>query len=92
MSTDPLFVEKTRDIVGLYIDPPVKAMELCVDEKSQIQTLDRTGRSCFWHREFSSCVHMTMSAMTLPPCLPRWTSPLAKLLVSGIGVITTVSF
>src|ERR1700694_4273147 len=41
-STDPLFVEKTRDIVGLYIDPPVKAMVLCVDEKSQIQALDRT--------------------------------------------------
>ena len=42
LSTDPLFVEKTRDIVGLYIDPPVKAMVLCVDEKSQIQALDRT--------------------------------------------------
>jgi transposase len=41
LSTDPLFVEKTRDIVGLYIDPPVKAMVLCVDEKSQIQALDR---------------------------------------------------
>jgi hypothetical protein len=38
----PLFVEKTRDIVGLYIDPPVRAMVLCVDEKSQIQALDRT--------------------------------------------------
>ena len=42
LSTDPLFVEKTRDIVGLYIDPPVKAMVLCVDEKSQIPALDRT--------------------------------------------------
>ena len=42
LSTDPLFVEKTRDIVGLYIDPPVKAMVLFVDEKSQIQALDRT--------------------------------------------------
>ncbi|NHZ79000.1 IS630 family transposase [Massilia sp. CCM 8695] len=42
LSTDPLFVEKTRDIVGLYIDPPVKAMVLCVDEESQIQALDRT--------------------------------------------------
>ena len=37
-----MFVEKTRDIVGLYMDPPVKAMVLCVDEKSQIQALDRT--------------------------------------------------
>ena len=42
LSTDPLFVEKTRDIVGLYLDPPIKAMVLCVDEKSQIQALDRT--------------------------------------------------
>ena len=42
LSTDPLFVEKTRDIVGLYMDPPMKAMVLCVDEKSQIQALDRT--------------------------------------------------
>lgn len=36
LSSDPLFVEKTRDIVGLYLDPPLKAMVLCVDEKSQI--------------------------------------------------------
>lgn len=42
LSTDPLFVEKVRDIVELYLDPPVKAMVLCVDEKSQIQALDRT--------------------------------------------------
>jgi len=42
LSTDPLFVEKVRDIVGLYLDPPAKAMVLCVDEKSQIQALDRT--------------------------------------------------
>jgi transposase len=42
LSTDPLFVEKVRDIVGLYLDPPTKALVLCVDEKSQIQALDRT--------------------------------------------------
>jgi transposase len=42
LSSDPLFVEKVRDIVGLYLDPPMKAMVLCVDEKSQIQALDRT--------------------------------------------------
>ncbi len=42
LSTDPLFVEKVRDIVGLYLAPPLKAMVLCVDEKSQIQALDRT--------------------------------------------------
>ena len=42
LSSDPQFVAKTRDIVGLYLDPPTKAMVLCVDEKSQIQALDRT--------------------------------------------------
>ena len=42
LSTDPLFVDKVRDIVGLYLDPPRRAMVLCVDEKSQIQALDRT--------------------------------------------------
>ena len=42
LSTDPLFVEKVRDIVGLYLNPPERALVLCVDEKSQIQALDRT--------------------------------------------------
>jgi putative transposase len=42
LSSDPFFIEKVRDIVGLYLNPPDKAMVLCVDEKSQIQALDRT--------------------------------------------------
>jgi putative transposase len=42
LSTDPLFVEKVRDIVGLYLNPPDHAVVLCVDEKSQIQALERT--------------------------------------------------
>jgi transposase len=42
LSTDPLFVEKVRDVVGLYLNPPDKALVLCVDEKSQVQALDRT--------------------------------------------------
>jgi transposase len=42
LSTDPLFVDKVRDIAGLYLNPPTKALVLCVDEKSQIQALDRT--------------------------------------------------
>jgi len=40
--SDPLFVHKVRDIVGLYLNPPDRALVLCVDEKSQIQALDRT--------------------------------------------------
>ena len=42
LSTDPLFIEKVRDIVGLYLNPPDRALVLCVDEKTQIQALDRT--------------------------------------------------
>lgn len=42
LSTDPFFVEKVRDIVGLYMSPPENALVLCVDEKSQCQALERT--------------------------------------------------
>tara|TARA_Y100000310_G_C20538728_1_gene742172 strand:- start:38 stop:1099 length:1062 start_codon:yes stop_codon:yes gene_type:complete len=42
LSSDPLFIEKVRDVVGLYLAPPDRALVLCVDEKSQIQALDRT--------------------------------------------------
>lgn len=42
LSKDPLFIEKVRDIVGLYLNPPTKALVLCVDEKAQIQALDRS--------------------------------------------------
>ena len=45
LSTDPFFIEKVRDIVGLYLNPPDKALVLCVDEKSQIQALERTQRN-----------------------------------------------
>jgi transposase len=43
LSPDPLFIEKVRDVVGLYLNPPEAAVVLCVDEKSQIQALDRTA-------------------------------------------------
>jgi transposase len=42
LSTDPLFIDKVRDIVGLYLNPPDRAIVLCVDEKSQVQALDRS--------------------------------------------------
>ena len=42
LSSDPLFVDKVRDIIGLYLSPPDRALVLCVDEKSQIQALDRS--------------------------------------------------
>jgi transposase len=43
LSNDPQFIDKVRDIVGLYLDPPERALVLCVDEKSQIQALDRSA-------------------------------------------------
>ena len=43
LSPDPLFIDKVRDVVGLYLNPPDAAVVLCVDEKSQIQALDRTA-------------------------------------------------
>jgi len=43
LSTDPQFIEKVRDVVGLYLNPPQAAMVLCVDEKTQVQALDRTA-------------------------------------------------
>ncbi len=43
LSKDPQFIEKVRDVVGLYLNPPERAVVLCVDEKSQIQALDRTA-------------------------------------------------
>ena len=46
LSTDPLFVDKVRDIVGLYLNPPDRAVVLCVDEKSQVQAIDPRSRSC----------------------------------------------
>ena len=45
LSTDPFFVEKVRDVAGLYLHPPANALVLCVDEKSQIQALERTQPS-----------------------------------------------
>lgn len=42
LSTDPYFVDKVHDVVGLYLDPPERALVFCVDEKSQIQALDRS--------------------------------------------------
>jgi transposase len=43
LSKDPQFIDKVRDVVGLYLDPPEAAVVLCVDEKTQIQALDRTA-------------------------------------------------
>ena len=46
LSKDPQFIDKVRDVVGLYLNPPEQAIVLCVDEKSQVQALDRRNRCC----------------------------------------------
>lgn len=71
LSTDPFFVEKVRDIVGLYLNPPDKALVLCVDEKTQVQALNRTQPVLPWAWAMSRASPMTTSAMGPRPCSPR---------------------
>jgi hypothetical protein len=68
LSTDPLFVDKVRDIVGLYLNPPDRAMVLCVDEKS-------LSCCCQCGRAKSSGAAMITSGTPQPHCSPPWTSP-----------------
>jgi transposase len=85
-SKDPLFVEKLRDIVGLYLNPPEKALVLSVDEKSQIQALDRTqpllplrpgipARQTHDYKRNGTTTLFTALSMLdgkiIGPCLPR---------------------
>ena len=72
LSKDPLFIDKVRDIVGLYLDPPDRALVLCVDEKSQIQALDRTAPLLPMRPGQIERRTHAMSAMAQPACLPPW--------------------
>jgi hypothetical protein len=65
LSTDPFFVEKVRDIVGLYLNSPDKALVLCVDEKSQVQALS----SCCRHSA-SCCPKYSANSSTVIPSTP----------------------
>lgn len=86
VSNDPLFEEKVTDIVGLYLDPPERAVVLCVDEKSQIQALDRTqpglplkkGRAATMTHDYKRHGTTTLfaaldvkSGMVIGECMPR---------------------
>ena len=86
VSNDPLFEEKVTDIVGLYLDPPERAVVLCVDEKSQIQALDRTqpglplkkGRAATMTHDYKRNGTTTLfaaldvkSGVVIGECLPR---------------------
>ena len=73
LSKDPQFIDKVRDVVGLYLDPPERAVVLCVDEKSQIQALDRTAPILPMLPGTPSAPPTTTSARAPPASTPRWT-------------------
>jgi hypothetical protein len=68
LSTDPQFVEKVRDIVGLYLDPPEKALVICVDEKARSRRSIALSRCCRCAPGKWSGARMTVSAMAPQPC------------------------
>ena len=78
LSTDPQFIEKARDVVGLYLNPPQAAMVLCVDEKTQVQALDRTAPILPLLPGRRSGRPMTTPATAPPTCTPPWTLPPAR--------------
>ena len=77
-STDPELEAKVRDVVGLYLDPPQNAIVLCVDEKSQIQALDRTAPILPLRPGCRRKPPTTTSATAPRRCSPRWRSPPAR--------------
>ena len=68
LSNDPRFADKLRDIVGLYVDPPAHAVVLSVDEKSQIQALDRTQPGLPMKKGRCGTMPTTTSGTAPPPC------------------------
>jgi transposase len=72
LSKDPLFIEKVRDIVGIYLNPPDRALVLCIDEKSQIQALDRTQPLCQCGPGKPNAAATTRNTTARPPYLPPW--------------------
>ena len=73
-STDPELVAKVTDVVGLYLAPPENAIVLCVDEKSQIQALDRTAPILPMQPASRNGAPTTTSATVRPRCSRRWRS------------------
>ena len=78
LSTDPQFIEKVRDVVGLYLHPPEAALVLCVDEKSSIQALDRPAPILPLLPGVPGARPMTMSVTAPPICMPPWMWPRAR--------------
>ena len=78
VSPDPDLVEKIRDLVGLYMNPPVAAAVFAVDEKPQIQALNRTAPTCRCCPPRRPGPPTTTSATAPATCSPRWRSPPAR--------------
>ncbi len=71
VSTDPFLIDKVRDVVGLYLAPPANAAVFSVDEKPQIQALERTARCCRWSPAPRSGAVTTTSGTAPWTCSPR---------------------
>ncbi len=71
ISNDPHFAEKVIDVVGLYMDPPDNALVLSVDEKTEIQALDRTQPMLPSDLDRSNAGHTITSATVQPVCMPH---------------------
>jgi hypothetical protein len=78
LSTDPQFIDKVRDVVGLYLNPPQAAMVLCVDEKTQRQPWTAPPRSCRYCPGPRSGPPTTTPAMGSPTGTPPWMWPAAR--------------
>jgi len=87
LSTDPLFIDKVRDIVGLYLNPPDHAAVLCVDEKSQVQALERTQPVLPLGLGYIEGVTHTTFDTALRPCSQPLISPMAGSSLSVARVI-----
>ena len=95
LSKDPEFVDKLRDVVGLYVDPPAHAVVLSVDEKSQIQALDRTQPGLPMKKGHAGTMthdykrHGTTTLFAATPCS---TEPSSAATCSAIGIRSSPAF
>src|SRR5438034_1291586 len=95
LSKDPQFVEKVRDIVGLYMNPPDRAIVLCVDEKSQVQALNRTQPILPLARESRHGNRTITSATESRRCSRPWTWPVespSATATGGTGIRSSCDF
>ena len=91
LSTDPLFVDKVRDVVGLYMSPPDHALVLCVDEKSQMRRSIGPSRCCRFHPARPSGAVMITNAMARRRCSPPLILPPAGCSAAATGATAQLS-